>query len=84
MRGRGCNYCYLTGYRGRIGVYELLEMDARLIDAMRREDQSAFATAVTGKRSYVPLVHCALDYAIEGITSVEEVSRVAGGPEHER
>ncbi len=79
VQGRGCNYCQLTGYRGRIGVYELLEMDAGLTDALRREDLSEFVRLAADKNSYVPLVNCALDYAISGITSLEEVLRVAGG-----
>ncbi|MDH3373212.1 MAG: GspE/PulE family protein [Gammaproteobacteria bacterium] len=79
QRGRGCNYCQLTGYRGRIGVYEMLEMDNGLTDALRREDLGEFASLAGKKRSYVPLVNCALDYAVAGITSLEEVIRVAGG-----
>ena len=36
--GAGCNHCNHTGYRGRIGVYEMLEMDVQLIDCLRRND----------------------------------------------
>jgi MSHA biogenesis protein MshE len=79
VHGRGCNYCQLTGYRGRIGVYELLDMDEGLTDALRREDLSEFVSLAERKKSYVPLVNCALDYAISGVTSLEEVLRVAGG-----
>jgi len=79
VHGRGCNYCQLTGYRGRIGVYELLEMDDGLTDALRREDLSAFAKLAAKKKNYVPLVNCALDYAVSGVTSLDEVLRVAGG-----
>lgn len=79
VKGRGCNYCHLTGYQGRVGVYELLEMDAVLTDAIRQEDLSGFLAAAARKPSYVPLVRCALDYAIEGITSLDEVIRIAGG-----
>ncbi|MDH3491361.1 MAG: hypothetical protein OEM20_05070, partial [Gammaproteobacteria bacterium] len=79
VRGRGCNYCYLTGYNGRIGVYELLEIDDKLTNAIQREDAAAFDKAVAKKKSYVPLTHCAMQYAIEGITSIEEVIRVTGG-----
>lgn len=79
VRGRGCNYCYLTGYRGRIGVFELLEMDNRLTDAIQREDLGDFLRAVEAKKSYVPLSEQALDYAIEGVTSFDEVIRIAGG-----
>jgi MSHA biogenesis protein MshE len=79
VHGHGCNYCHLTGYRGRIGVYELLEMDSDLTDALRRDDLAGFTELAEKKESYVPLVECALDYAVEGITSIDEVIRVAGG-----
>jgi len=79
VQGHGCNYCHLSGYRGRIGVYELLEMDGGLTDALRREDLAEFTALASAQKSYVPLVRCALDYAIEGITSIDEVIRVVGG-----
>lgn len=79
VHGRGCNYCYLTGYRGRIGVYELLEIDARLTDNIRREDLDGFLSVCAAKESYVPLSHCALEYAMSGITSLEEAVRIGGG-----
>ena len=79
VHGRGCNYCHLTGYRGRIGVYELLTVDEELADAIRRDDLDAFAQAAETARDYVPLVNCALDYAARGVTSLDEVVRLAGG-----
>ena len=79
VKGKGCNYCHLSGYRGRIGVYELLELDAPLTDALRREDLNDFTALAHKKDSYVPLVQCALDYAVEGVTSIDEVIRVVGG-----
>ena len=77
--GRGCAYCSNTGYRGRIGVYELLEMDDELNDALRRMDTAAFARLARSRKGYRPLIFCALDYALDGITSLEEVTRLAGG-----
>ncbi|NBB91651.1 MAG: MSHA biogenesis protein MshE [Gammaproteobacteria bacterium] len=77
--GRGCAYCSNTGYRGRIGVYELLEMDDELTDALRRMDTSTFSSLARNRPGYRPLIDCALDYAREGITSLEEVIRLAGG-----
>ncbi|HET7133021.1 MAG TPA: GspE/PulE family protein, partial [Gammaproteobacteria bacterium] len=38
MEGVGCTYCNMTGYKGRIGVYELVEIDAGMADAIRRND----------------------------------------------
>jgi MSHA biogenesis protein MshE len=77
--GDGCAYCSNTGYRGRIGVYELLEMDDQLTDALRRMDTSTFSRLARAQKGYRPLHRCALDYAIGGITSLAEVMRLAGG-----
>lgn len=78
MTGSGCNYCHLTGYQGRIGVYELLELDTRLTEVLR-VDPGSFVAAARASSSFRPLVHCALDYARRGITSLDEVIRVSGG-----
>ena len=83
VRGRGCNHCLLSGYRGRIGVYELLEMDSRLTGAIQREDLDEFQIAAEQKKSYVPLGRRALDYAIAGVTSLDEVMRITGGLDEE-
>ncbi len=77
--GAGCTYCNMTGYRGRIGVYELLELDAGLTEAVRRSDLAEFTRLAKAKQSFVPLTMCALNYAVEGVTSIEEVMRVAAG-----
>ena len=76
--GRGCHHCNRTGYSGRIGVFELLELDAAMIDALRRGDQSGFARACQHSPDYRPMSHAALDYARKGITTLEEVFRVLG------
>jgi MSHA biogenesis protein MshE len=49
-RGAGCNHCLQTGYRGRLGVYELLEMDAELTGAMQREDLDEFNQVAANKK----------------------------------
>ena len=78
FKGRGCPQCNNTGYRGRIGVYELLELDAPMADALRRGDQSGFARAAYANAGYRPLMRVALDHAREGVVTLEEVFRVAG------
>ena len=79
--GEGCTYCNMTGYRGRVGVYELLEIDSGLADAIRREDVQGFSQIARNKANFVSLVQCGLDYALAGVTSVEEVMRIAAGLE---
>ena len=75
--GAGCYQCSNTGYKGRIGIYEWLEMDDRTLSALRRGDSDAFAAAAKLNPYYEPLEMCALDYAQQGITSLDEVFRVS-------
>ncbi|WP_293268991.1 GspE/PulE family protein [Neptunomonas sp.] len=74
--GKGCTYCNNTGYKGRIGIFELLEINDEMADAMRRNDNSAFTIAAKASEGYQPLVVSALALAAKGITSLEEVFRV--------
>ncbi len=82
--GRGCTVCNNTGYRGRIGIYELLEIDAPMADALRRNDTAAYVNAAQNCSHFRSLAQCAYDVAQEGQTSVEEVFRVTGGVDDDR
>lgn len=73
----GCHRCNNTGYRGRIGVFELLILTDELSDALRRSDSSDFVKIAKRTPGYQPLVVSALQFAAQGITSLEEVLRVA-------
>src|SRR5206468_2858340 len=64
--GSGCQYCNDTGYRGRIGIYELLELDANLADYLRREDYSGFERAAAKQPGFRPLAQSGLDLAVQG------------------
>jgi MSHA biogenesis protein MshE len=85
LEGAGCTYCNMTGYRGRVGIYELLEIDAGLADAMRRGDLSEFERLAAQARGFVPLMQRALEAVLDGATSVAEVmSSMAGLEEPQR
>lgn len=45
--GRGCQSCNFTGYSGRLGVFEMLEPDERMMDALRGNDPESFARAAS-------------------------------------
>ncbi len=81
LSGAGCTYCNLTGYRGRVAVYELLEIDRSLADEIRRGDLEGFARASRALDSYVPLAQGAIDFALAGVTSVAEAMAVGSGLE---
>jgi MSHA biogenesis protein MshE len=79
--GMGCTYCNMTGYRGRVGVYELLEVNAPIADAIRRTDLAALDALVARLPGFTSLVQHALSMAVEGVTSVDEVMRSISGLE---
>ena len=74
--GRGCDKCNNSGYHGRVGVYELLEMSESLAGALRSGDPHLFTETARLQPGYKPLAAMALDYALEGITTAEEVLRL--------
>lgn len=76
-KGRGCNSCNHTGYKGRIGVFEFLEMNEDMMEALRENDTQSFVDATKANKDFVPLSHMALDYAVQGKTSLDEVFKVA-------
>ncbi|MCO4322485.1 GspE/PulE family protein [Aliidiomarina quisquiliarum] len=79
MKGRGCQRCNYTGYRGRIGIFELLEIDEAMMKALRLSDTQAFAEAVSADKSFTTLAQTALNYAAQGITTIEEVMTLVAG-----
>ncbi|MFK5926753.1 MAG: GspE/PulE family protein [Desulfuromusa sp.] len=77
-KGRGCPACNNTGYSGRIGIFELLEINFDLADALRRNDSADFASIANQLPGFTSLSDSALQLALDGITSMEEVLRVSG------
>ena len=75
--GAGCYQCGNTGYQGRMGIYEWLEIDEKCLSALRMADPEAFAQAAKKNEFYRPIERCALDFAIQGLTTVDEVLRVS-------
>ena len=79
--GAGCQYCNNTGYRGRIGIYELLEIDQTLADLLRLGQYREFEIAAAKLSNFRTLEQCGLDYVLNGITTIAEIIRVTGTPE---
>jgi MSHA biogenesis protein MshE len=75
-KGRGCQSCQYSGYKGRIGVFELLEMNEPMMAALKRDDPEAFTELAKANPTFTPLAQAAFSYAKQGIISVEEVLRL--------
>ncbi|RDE18862.1 type II/IV secretion system protein [Motiliproteus coralliicola] len=76
FHGQGCTYCNNTGYSGRIGIFELLEIDDSMSDALRAADTASFAHSARHSEGFKTLAQSALEYARQGVTTLEEVFRV--------
>jgi MSHA biogenesis protein MshE len=77
-KGRGCKQCGGDGYQGRMGVYELLDMNSELAEALRNGDSQGFVNAAAHAPGYEPLVNVAHQHAISGLTTIDEMFRLAG------
>jgi len=82
-RGAGCPHCLNTGYRGRVGVFEMLEINNAMAEALRENSISGFSKATHENPHFRPLSYSAFEYAVKGITSLEEVMRVSAEVEDE-
>ena len=76
QHGKGCSNCSKTGYKGRLGVFELLEMTESMMTALKSNNTALFAEAAANSPGFIPLAKVALTCAKMGITSVDEVLKL--------
>ena len=76
-RGRGCPHCDGTGYHGRIGVYEMLEIDRKLVEAAVAGNAASLLQAARAEMQGRTLLDHAFAIMEHGRTSVAEVMRIA-------
>jgi type II secretory ATPase GspE/PulE/Tfp pilus assembly ATPase PilB-like protein len=80
-RGAGCEDCRGTGYRGRIGIFELLAVTPELRELILQRKSSAELKAAA-RKSMLSMHQDALRKAAAGVTSLEEILRVSSGDAH--
>ena len=78
-RGRGCPACRNTGYRGRVGIFEFVRMDEDLRQAVARGAEVHTLRELTRSQGAVTLKQDGWHKVEAGLTTVEEVLRVAEG-----
>jgi MSHA biogenesis protein MshE len=82
VHGRGCSHCNGTGYRGRTGVYEMLEMTAAVAEAANHQDPTHFLKIANAQMNGQTLLRHAVSLAVAGKTTVSEAMRVTNQLEH--
>ena len=80
-RGRGCGHCSGTGYRGRVGVYEMLEMTPPLVEGITRDDVPGFIRLAQAELAGHTFVQHAAALAAQGRTTLNEVMRISQSEE---
>ena len=74
--GKGCDACGGTGYRGRAGLHEVMEIDNPVRDAILRKASANDIRDVAIKAGMVPIMMDGFHKAAQGITTIEEVLRM--------
>ncbi len=76
-KGAGCQYCNHVGYRGRVGVYELLELRHETLDALRRNDSAGFIAAARATPGFTSFTEQAFELVKQGTTTLHEIMRIS-------
>jgi type II secretory ATPase GspE/PulE/Tfp pilus assembly ATPase PilB-like protein len=77
-RGSGCEECRGTGYRGRVGIFELLAVGPELQELILHKRSNAELKAVA-RKTMTTMHQDALQKAAAGLTTLEEIIRVSSG-----
>ena len=75
-RGKGCRYCFMTGYRGRTVISELLPIDEALKRNILDRAPSSVLEATARAAGMRGMYEDGMDKVIKGITTLEEVLKV--------
>jgi len=76
MKGKGCDKCSYTGYRGRAAVFEIMEITPSLREMISKGASETDLKKVAKEEGMLTLYESALKKVYKGITTVEEVLRV--------
>ena len=77
VRGRGCNHCQHTGYRGRVAVFELMTMNSTLREMAFRSEPTQNIRRQARLFGMKTLVDDAKDKAVQGVTTLAEAYKLA-------
>jgi general secretion pathway protein E len=76
FRGAGCEHCFGTGYRGRVGIFELMELNEELRAIIMRNEDASILTAAARRNGMRNLRDDGWEKVARGVTTSDEVMRV--------
>jgi type IV pilus assembly protein PilB len=77
MKGVGCSHCGKSGYRGRIGIYELMQMNSKVRELSFQGASTLDIRRAAVKQGMTTLYDDGILKTMQGITTLEEVFRVS-------
>lgn len=80
-RGKGCANCGFTGYKSRSGIYQLIEMSEELRELVLHKPTSDDIAKISRKQGSLSLFEDGIEKVKLGVTTLDEVMRVAQIPE---
>ena len=76
MKGKGCTHCNKTGYRGRMGIYELMTMTSQIREMTFKGESTQNIRKMARKQGMRTLFEDGMIKAIKGLTTLDEVLRI--------
>ena len=76
MKGKGCNHCNKKGYRGRMGIYELMTMTPQVREMTFKGESTQNVRKMARKQGMHTLFEDGMIKAIKGMTTIDEVLRI--------
>jgi len=80
-KGKGCDACGGTGYRGRVGIYELLEITPEIEELIIKRSRSSDINSVARKQGMKLMFEDGFEKVKTGMTTISELMRVAAPPD---
>lgn len=78
QKGKGCDACHKSGYLGRTGIFDIVHFDDEIRSYILEEKPAAFLKELLKKKTAKGLRDAAVEKVLNGVTTVEEVTRVIG------
>jgi type IV pilus assembly protein PilB len=76
FHGQGCSTCGNTGYKGRIGIYEVLPVTRSIGEMILNKEPGSKIEAQAHKEGMISMIQDGYVKVVKGVTSIEEVMRV--------
>jgi type IV pilus assembly protein PilB len=76
MKGKGCSHCNRSGYRGRMGIYELMLMTSAIREMTFKGESTQALRKMARKQGMRTLFEDGMVKALKGLTTLDEVLRI--------